>query len=111
MRFRFPVLLLAATFAAVVLAGCQNQPGSSTAPSKSAGTKVYDVTGKVVSLYPTKKLVTLDHEDIPGFMKAMTMEFPVADAKLLDGMKAGDAVRGKITVEGGSYAVTSLEKR
>jgi Cu/Ag efflux protein CusF len=110
MRFRFTVLLLAATVVSTVLAGCQNPSGSSTA-SKSAGAKVYDVTGKVVSLDPAKKVVTLDHEDIPGFMKAMTMEFPVADAKLLDGMKVGDAVRGKITADGGSYAVTSLEKR
>lgn len=110
MRFRFTVLLLAATVLTTALAGCQNQPGSSAA-SKPAGTKVYDVTGKVVSLDPAKKVVTLDHEDIPGFMKAMTMEFPVADAKLLDGMKPGDAVRGKITADGGSYAVTSFEKR
>ena len=111
MHSRFTTLLLAAVVAATaVVSGCNNPPGSS-APSKSAGTKVYDVTGKVVSLDPAKKVVTLDHEDIPGFMKAMTMEFPVADAKLLDGMKVGDAVRGKITADGGSYAVTSLEKR
>lgn len=110
MRIRFTVLLLAAAVAAAVLAGCQNQSGTSAA-SKSTTAKVYEVTGKVVSLDPAKKVVSLDHEDIPGFMKAMTMEFPVADAKLLDGMKAGDAVRGKITAEGGSYAVTSLDKR
>lgn len=110
MRIRFAVILLAATVAAAALAGCQN-PSSSSAASQSAGAKVYDVTGKVVSLDPAKKVVTLDHEDIPGFMKAMTMEFPVADAKLLDGVKVGDAVRGKITAGGGSYAVTSLEKR
>lgn len=110
MRFRFAVLPIAVTVAAVVLVGCQNPSGSS-APSKSASAKVYDVTGKVVSLDPAKKVVTLDHEDIPGFMKAMTMEFPVADAKLLDGMKAGDAVRGTITADGGSYAITSLAKR
>lgn len=111
MRSRFSVLLLAAAIVATaVVSGCQNQPDSS-APAKASGAKVYDVTGKVVALDPAKKVVTLDHEDIPGFMKAMTMEFPVADARLLDGLKAGDAVRGKITAEGGSYAVTSLEKR
>lgn len=110
MRFRFTVFPLAVAVAAVALAGCQNPSGSS-ASSKPAGAKVYEVTGKVVSLDPATKAVTLDHEDIPGFMKAMTMEFPVADAKVLDGMKAGDAVRGTITADGGSYAVTSLEKR
>lgn len=111
MRFKFTTLLLAAMVAATaVVSGCNNPSGSSAA-GKPAGAKVYDVTGKVVALDPAKKVVTLDHEDIPGFMKAMTMEFPVADAKLLDGLKAGDAVRGKITADGGGYAVTSLEKR
>jgi Cu/Ag efflux protein CusF len=90
----------------LALAGCQNS-SSSPAP----GAKVYDVKGKIVSLDAGKKVVTLDHEDIPGFMKAMTMEFAVADAKVLDGLKAGDAVQGKIKSEGGTYAVTSLEKR
>jgi Cu/Ag efflux protein CusF len=111
MRSRFTTLLLAAAVAATaVVSGCNN-PSDSSAPAKTSNAKVYDVTGKVVSFDPAKKVVTLDHEDIPGFMKAMTMEFPVADAKLLDGLKAGDAVRGKITSEGGGYAVTSLEKR
>ena len=58
-----------------------------------------------------KKVVTLDHEDIPGLMKAMTMEFSVSDSKVLDGLQAGDAVRGKLRSDAGAYTVTSLEKR
>ena len=108
MRSFTPRLLLAAAIAAAAgVAGCQNQSGSPPAP----GVKVYDVRGRIVSLDAGKKVVTLDHEDIPGFMKAMTMEFTVTDAKVLDGLKAGDAVRGKIKSEGGSYSVTGLEKR
>lgn len=108
MRSFAPSLLFAAAVAAASLvAGCQNPSTSSTA----SATKVYDVKGKVVSLDPAKKVVTLDHEDIPGFMKAMTMEFSVDDAKALDGLKAGDAVQGKLQVEGGKYTVTGLEKR
>ncbi len=108
MRSFIPTVLLAAAVAlSAIVAGCQNQSGSGTPAS---GAKVYDVKGKIVSLDGGKKVVTLDHEDIPGFMKAMTMEFPVEDAKVLDGLKAGDAVQGKIKSEGGSYAVTSLEK-
>lgn len=108
MRSLFTTLLLSAVVA--VVGGCNNSSDSS-APAKTNNAKVYDVTGKIVSLDPAKKVVTLDHEDIPGFMKAMTMEFPVSDAKLLNGLKAGDAVHGKITSESGGYAVTSLEKR
>lgn len=107
MRSIIITLALATTVAAaVLLPGCQ----SSSSPA-AASTKVYDVKGKIVSLDATKKVVTLDHEDIPGLMKAMTMEFAVSDAKVLDGLKAGDAVSGKIKSEGGTHTVTSLEKK
>lgn len=92
---------------AAALVGCQNQSGS---PAKDAA-KVYDVTGKVVSVDPAKKVVELDHEDIPGLMEAMTMEFDVKDSKLLEGIKPGDPVRGKLKAESGKYVITALEKR
>lgn len=107
MRTRIPALFTAIAIAVAALAGCQNQP---SAPSNS-GAKTYDVTGKIVALDAGKKVVTLDHEDIPGLMKAMTMEFSVSDAKVLDGLQAGDAVRGKLRSDAGAYTVTSLEKR
>ncbi|MBX9583609.1 MAG: copper-binding protein [Gemmataceae bacterium] len=99
-----PAVLLAAL---VGLAGCQGPSGSS---EKDAG-KVYDVTGTVVSVDPGKKAVTLDHQDIPGLMKAMTMEFSAESESVLSGVKAGDAVSGKVRHEGGKYVVTELKKR
>jgi Cu/Ag efflux protein CusF len=92
--------------AAALTAGCQ-PPGAST----TAAAKLYDVKGKVVALDREKKVVTLDHEDIPGLMKAMKMEFSVEDAKVLEGLAPGDSVTGKLKADGGSYVVTSLSKR
>lgn len=107
MRSFISTLLMTVTISTTVLVtGCQN---SASTPASNA--KVYDVKGKVVALDADKKIVTLDHEDIPGLMKAMTMEFTVTDSKVLDGLKAGDAVHGKLKSEGGQYTVTSLEKR
>lgn len=100
------LILTTAVATATLLPGCQ----TSSSPAGTAA-KLYDVRGKIVSLDAEKKVVTLEHEDIPGLMKAMTMEFAVADAKTLDGLKAGDAVRGKIKAEGGTHTVTSLEKK
>lgn len=94
--------------AAVGLIGCQGQGTSSTAKDAA---KVYDIKGKVVALDAAKKTVTLDHEDIPGLMKAMKMEFKVEDEARLSGVGPGDAVQGKLRADGGSYVVTSLEKR
>ncbi|MBY0515024.1 MAG: copper-binding protein [Gemmataceae bacterium] len=100
-------VVLAAALALV--AGCQKaaEPGK----DKDAD-KVYDLRGTVVATNPGKKIVTLDHEDIPGLMKGMRMEFAVADAKLLDGLQPGDAVEGKLKVgAGNSYLVTDLRKK
>lgn len=88
----------------VLLAGCHKIPDSSAE-------KTYDVTAKVVSVDIDNKVVTLDHQDIPGLMKAMEMKFHVQDAKVLDGIKAGDDVRGKLKVKSGDYTLTELHKR
>ncbi len=96
---------------ALVLAGCDGPKG--TPAGKGAGKdagKVYDIKGKVVAVDAGKKTVTLDHEDIPGLMKAMKMDFQVEDEKVLSGLKAGDAVHGKLRVDGGNYVITGLEK-
>jgi protein SCO1/2 len=78
---------------------------------KSGGAKEYDIRGKVVEVNSTKPAVTLDHEDIPGLMKAMKMEFGVEDAKTLEGIKAGDQVQGRLKKDASGYVITRLEKR
>ena len=72
--------------------------------------KIYDIKGKVVSLDAEKKTVRLDHEAIPGYMKAMEMNFDVADAKILEGLKPGDRVRGKLKRTEGPV-ITELHKQ
>jgi len=92
----------------LALAGCK---GDGTNQPKGTGAKHYDLKGKVVAVDPGKGSVTLDHEDIPGLMKAMKMDFPVEDPKMLEGLKAGDQVQGRLNVESGQYTITHLEKR
>jgi protein SCO1/2 len=92
--------------AGVLFAGCQN---ASDSPKDKD--KLYDVKGKVVAVDADNNKVTLDHEDIPGLMKAMEMKFPVADAKMFEGIKPGDEVYGKLKKQSGSYLITELHKR
>src|SRR4051812_41819672 len=80
-------------------------------PTSGDKEKIYDIKGKVVSVDAEKKTVRLDHEDIPGFMKAMEMDFPVQDSKLLAGLKAGGAVHGRLKVKDSNYVITELHKR
>ena len=67
--------------------------------------------GKVVAVNAAKPAVTLDHEDIPGLMRAMQMEFGVQDPKLLEGIKVGDQVQGRLKKGESGYTLTQLERR
>lgn len=79
---------------AAMLLGCSRKE----APKE----KVYPIVGKILEVDSAKKWVVLDHEDIPGLMKAMRMKFEVEDAAVLDGKKVGDTLRCrlKVTVDG-----------
>src|SRR5262249_36341502 len=93
----------------LALAGCQQGPTDRQPTAETA--KEYDVKGKVVDVAADRQAVTLDHEDIPGLMKGMTMKFRVADPKVLEGIQAGDAVGGRLKVQAGTYTITQLAKR
>lgn len=54
--------------------------------------------------------VTLEHGDIPGVMKAMTMEFAVARPELLAGVEVGETVAFRVVYEGGVYTLTELRE-
>ncbi len=88
---------------AVLAAGC-----SPAAVQK--GHKDYDIVGKIIAVAADKSNVTIDHEAIPGLMKEMEMSFPLADANVVKGIQIGDAVKGKLRVQTGTYLVLSLEK-
>ncbi len=92
----------------LALAGCGGGPTGKGSDSES---KQYDIKGTIVSLAPDRKAVTLDGEEIPGLMKAMKMEYRVEDAKVLEGVKPGDPVHGKLKVKSGDYIITHLGKR
>jgi protein SCO1/2 len=103
------LVLIPALLVAFLLAGCGGT--DSKDKTQDGKGKTYDVHGKVIAVDAEKKKVTLDHEDIPGLMKAMKMDFSVADAKLLEGIQAGDQVHGKLLVKsGGDYVLTELKK-
>jgi Cu/Ag efflux protein CusF len=104
--------LLAGLLGALATCSGCNKDGATQAGKGATAERLYNFMGKVVAMDAAKPAITLDHEDIPGLMKAMEMEFPVQDAKLLDGLKVGDAVQGTVKkTESGGHLITHIEKR
>lgn len=64
--------------------------------------------GRVERVDRERGTVTIDHEDIPGLMKAMTMTFEVADRTILDDVSSGQAIDFRVEKDGGRYVVTEI---
>ena len=65
--------------------------------------------GTIISV--EEEHVLIDHEDLPGFMDAMTMTFSVSDPELLNGLEDGTRVRFRVVVDGASYTIDHIEPR
>jgi len=89
--------------ALLLAAACLSPACRSEAPA--AGAKRYPVTGRVVEVEAASRSVTLAHEEIPGFMPAMTMPFVVLekDAALLPAMAPGASLRATLVVADSRY--------
>jgi protein SCO1/2 len=71
------------------------------------GDRSFELTGEVVEIRSETELV-IAHDDIDGFMDAMTMPFTVSDVRVLSGVHAGDKVEGTLVV-GETTRLTALE--
>jgi protein SCO1/2 len=94
-------------FTALLLAGCQKP---SQADSNSANQKRYEFRGKVVSVDKLKKTAKIDHEEIPGFMEKMTMEFPIHENWVWEDLVPGVQIRAELVVDSGAKDPYWLEK-
>lgn len=90
--------LLFILFSILLLAACQK---SQTQPQQNAPAeaKRYNMKGKVVSVDKAKKKAEIAHDDIPGFMDAMTMSFPIRADWVWEDLTPGAEVRAELVVD------------
>ena len=68
-------------------------------PRKSANEKRYAIKGKVIAVDKSDRTATISHEDIVGYMPAMTMPFKIKNDADLEMMKPGDQITGTLVVD------------
>ncbi len=78
--------------------GCAPTPATE---SKNLAPSVtdYPLVGVVRNVEPEKGRVTIKHEAITGFMRAMTMPFTLKNPADLDDVRAGDEIEATLRVE------------
>ena len=79
-------------------------------PAAAVQTKSYQAVGRVTGLDPKMPAIEINHEDIPGLMPAMQMDFHLAKRELLDGLKVGDRIEFTVENGVGGMKVTAVRK-
>src|SRR4029077_15648357 len=72
--------------------------------------RIYPLQGQVQSIDAALKLVMLKHEEIKGFMPAMTMPYEVEDPKVLDTLAPGDLIDSTLVVFSAGARLRNVKK-
>ena len=79
-----------------------------SAPAAAPEIKRYALRGVVVAVDADKSALRVKHEEIPGFMRAMTMQFKV-DASTLTAAKVGAALTGQMSRQGKDWVLEDVK--
>ncbi|APR80195.1 Hypothetical protein A7982_05542 [Minicystis rosea] len=71
----------------------------------------HDAVGVIRAVDAEKKTILVAHQEIVGYMKAMTMQFDLRDRTLASGLAVGDKIEFTFTDDGqGHIVVQSVRK-
>ena len=75
----------------------------------AAETRDFTVRGVVREAVPAKSQLVVKHQEIPGYMDAMTMPFQVRDPKILESVKPGDDITFQLHVTDNDHWIDGLK--
>ena len=90
---RYFILIL---FSVLLFTACQK---AETQPTASTEAKRYPIKGTVVAVDKAKKKATIKHEEIPGYMDAMTMDFPIREDWVWEDLNPNAVVFAELVVD------------
>ena len=102
-RDRIPRLSFVCTFIAVLFcAACAATPKEQP--------KLYTLHGTVVRLDRDTNVATIKGDKIPGWMAAMTMEYPIEDRNQYLALHAGEKIEATVNVSSEGYWLTNVRE-
>ena len=89
----------------LIVSACSSKRSAPTStsniPEASSSAKRYEVKGKVVSVDKATHKVTIAHEEIKGYMEAMTMPFTLLNEDVYSELKPGSQILATLVVDQG----------
>jgi len=86
----------------LVLAGCDK-------PHPAEHVKTFQMHGEVMGVDAAGHTATIKHEDIPGFMSAMTMGYPVKDQAELGKISVGEKITATVYQNGDEFWIGNIQ--
>ena len=91
MRYFLVFLTIAFLFIA-----CQKAAPTQNSPAEA---RRYPFKGKVLSVDKAGKKANIEHDDIPGYMRAMTMDFPIREDWVWGDLTPGSEIKADLVVD------------
>jgi len=102
------VFLILAILATAIVGTLPAETWSQTNPPATQP-KVYKLKGVVKSVDEKSRRVTVAHDDIPGFMAAMTMPYKVGKGEDLKKLNSGDKIQADVVVGDGFVDLENIK--
>jgi protein SCO1/2 len=105
--------LLVAVLLAVAIAAWRLAPGPPPAADPGPATtnaRIYRVKGVIKEISPGRDVLRIQHEEIPGFMAAMTMPLDVKNTNEAAGLQTNDILTFNMVVTPDDAWITNLVK-
>ena len=81
-----------------IRANAADDEPSSSSNQNEGGVRSFAVSGVIKAFGTDRRTVLVQHEEVVGYMPAMTMPFKVQESKELDGLRAGDRISFRLRV-------------
>ncbi len=70
----------------------------------------YHMHGVIVNLDPAGKTANIKHDKIDGYMDAMTMDYPIRDAREFSNLHAGETIDATVFVQDTDFWVGEIRE-
>ena len=90
----------------LALGGCVKKEPEQTKPIKT-----YTINGVIKALDAEHRSATIEHQEIAGWMDAMTMEFPIRSVGEFAKLQAGQKITAKVNVQDLEFWLSEIQTR
>ena len=95
--------------ALVLVVACSDTENKAK-PLSEPGEKLYTLKGRVLGRDAGDNTIRVDHEAIPGYMEAMTMDYSIRGADVAQLPPDGTRIEAKLHVTESAYWLTDIQK-